>query len=159
MCFCVDVWFYCVDATEYTRLYVYPEALLDMCVCVRILTERQTVFRLCRRSRASWGLDRYWGSSACSSRMENGTMDPGQDGGRTRRKQEMCEGRNRVGWGHIRREKEREREEKKERGEAERDRKTQSARWEYKPIHPHTDCTQPWRQEPTDGIELRMAAY
>lgn len=50
------------------------------CVCVCILTARQTVLRLCRRSSASWGLARYWGSSACSSRMENGTMEPGQEG-------------------------------------------------------------------------------
>lgn len=46
-----------------------------------VLTARQTDLRLCRRSRASWVLARYWGSSACSSRMENGTMEPGQKGG------------------------------------------------------------------------------
>lgn len=43
---------------------------------VCILTARQTLLRMCRRSRASWGLVRYCGSSACSSLMENGTMEP-----------------------------------------------------------------------------------
>lgn len=55
---------------------------LYSCICVCILTVRETVLRLCRRSRASWGLARYWGSSACSSRMDNGTMEPVQEGGR-----------------------------------------------------------------------------
>lgn len=71
--------------------------------------------RLCRRSTASWGLDRYWGSSACSNRMENGTMEPDRREGETEREtggedkkkkktgdeEKMCEGkmgkRNRVG--------------------------------------------------------------
>lgn len=55
--------------------------LIQRLLCVCVLTARQTDLRLCRRSRASWVLARYWGSSACSSRMENGTMEPGQKGG------------------------------------------------------------------------------
>lgn len=85
---------------------MFIQRLCFVCVCV--LTVRQTVLRLCRRSRASWGLARYWGSSACSSRMENGTMEPGRKGEREggqeenrRWREKMCEGkggiRNRVG--------------------------------------------------------------
>lgn len=95
-----------MNTTQFAYLYVHPEAVF---VCV-LLTVRQTVLRLCRRSRASWGLARYWGSSAWSSRMENGTMEPGQEGEggaggvqeqNRRQKEKMFEGkgkiRNRVG--------------------------------------------------------------
>lgn len=36
----------------------------------------QTLLILCRRSRVSCGFCRYWGSSACRTRMENGTIEP-----------------------------------------------------------------------------------
>lgn len=33
------MWFYCADATEYARLYVYPQAVLVYaCVCVCVYT-------------------------------------------------------------------------------------------------------------------------
>lgn len=59
------------------RLYTYLE---DVFWYVCVLTAREMVLRLCRWSSASWGLARYWGSSACSSRMENGTIEPGHKG-------------------------------------------------------------------------------
>lgn len=79
-----------MNTTEYAYLNVDPEAVYD-CVCVCVLTARQAVLRLCRRSRASWVLARYWGSSACSSRMENGTMEPWQKGGREGQKENRRE--------------------------------------------------------------------
>jgi len=36
----------------------------------------QIIFIQCSLSRDSWGLPRYWGSSACKIRMEKGTMEP-----------------------------------------------------------------------------------
>lgn len=40
------------------------------------LTFWQTLFNLWRWSRVSWGFCRYWGSSACKTRMEKGTIEP-----------------------------------------------------------------------------------
>lgn len=36
----------------------------------------QIIFILCSLSSDSWGLPRYWGSSACKIRIEKGTMEP-----------------------------------------------------------------------------------
>ncbi|KAF3844634.1 hypothetical protein F7725_007797 [Dissostichus mawsoni] len=38
-------------------------------------------FEIVQAVQSLLGLARYWGSSACSSRMENGTMEPGGEGG------------------------------------------------------------------------------
>lgn len=127
MCFSVGVYLYCMNTTEYAHLYVYPEGMcVWLCVYECVLTARQTVLRLYRRSRASWGLARYWGSSACSNRMENGTMEPGQEERKEKGRKgvgkngrEMCEGkgktRHRVGWGHRRERREKIKRESRER--------------------------------------------
>ncbi len=68
--------FYNTNYSEANSICEQVQALRCKVQVGAALTFWQTLFNLWRWSRVSWGFCRYWGSSACKTRMEKGTIEP-----------------------------------------------------------------------------------